>query len=244
MLPNLRLSRLRRRINGCGLRDLGALERANEFVLTARQADFLKVVIRGVKIDAAFLNQYGHSVARHLVHEQGENLLLAQRLPRARGLRLLGSAQRRKKCLARTCGLEALEKILSRREIYPVLLDQLRAGIVAETGPHQALYLILRQRLLLRPGRSGKDQSHRQYQESQRFAESHCDLARLSWTEGNPWDDYTENEGNCYIAGEGCCGTAFTRARRGVDAFASRNGGSALVYPIGYGSEVDMSIII
>src|SRR5208283_1305459 len=41
--------------------------------------------------------------------------------------------------------------------------------------------------LLLRPGREGKDQPRRQNEKSQRFAESHCHLARLLWTERNLW---------------------------------------------------------
>ena len=60
------------------------------------------------------------------------------RLLRARGLGRLGGAQRVKKCLARACGLEGLEKILRRGEINPALLDQLRARLVSESVPHHA----------------------------------------------------------------------------------------------------------
>jgi len=42
-----------------------------------------------------------------------------------------------KKCLARVCGLEALEKIVRRREINPALLDQLCARLVSESIPHR-----------------------------------------------------------------------------------------------------------
>jgi hypothetical protein len=62
-----------------------------------------------------------------LAHQQGENLHLVQRLLGARGFGRLGGAQRVKKCLARACGLEGLNKVLRRGEINAALLDQLRA---------------------------------------------------------------------------------------------------------------------
>ena len=80
-----------------GLRHLGVLERVNEFIVAARQADLLEVVVRGVKVNAVLLNQHGHSVARHLADQQGENLLLVQRLLSAPALGRFGRAQRRKK---------------------------------------------------------------------------------------------------------------------------------------------------
>jgi hypothetical protein len=46
-----------------------------------------------------------------------------------------------------------LEKIVRRREINPPLLDQLPAGLVAESVAHQVADLILGKGLLLRPGR-------------------------------------------------------------------------------------------
>jgi hypothetical protein len=87
-----------------------------------------------------------------------------------------------------------LEKIIRWREINPALLDQLRAQLVSESVPHQALHLVPRKGLLLHPGRQGKDQPHRQQDTSQRFPESHCDLARLSWTKKNLWGDCSANE--------------------------------------------------
>jgi len=51
----------------------------------AGQADFLKIVIRGVKIDSVFLDQHGDPVAWHLARQQGENLNLVQGLLRAGG---------------------------------------------------------------------------------------------------------------------------------------------------------------
>jgi len=54
-----------------------------------------------------------------------------------RGLGRLGVTQRLEKCLARACGFEALDKILCRREINPMLFDQLGARFVSESVPHQ-----------------------------------------------------------------------------------------------------------
>ncbi len=56
MFPNVSLPGLCRRIKGRGLRHLGARERDNQFVIATRQADLLKVIIRGIKIDSAFLD--------------------------------------------------------------------------------------------------------------------------------------------------------------------------------------------
>jgi hypothetical protein len=92
-----------------------------------------------------------------------------------------------------------VEKIVRRREINPALLDQLRAGLVPEPVPYQALHLVPRERLLLRPGRQGKDQPHRQHEKGQRFPESHCDLSGLPWTKKNLWRDSTANHGNRYL---------------------------------------------
>jgi hypothetical protein len=58
-------------------------------------------------------------VARHLARQQGENLHLVQRLLGAGGLGRLGGAQGRKKCLARACGLEGLEKVLDGAKSIP-----------------------------------------------------------------------------------------------------------------------------
>jgi hypothetical protein len=86
--------------------------------------------------------------ARYLPGEQGENLHLVKRLLRACRLGLLGGAHRLKKCLARACGLEALEKILRRGKINPALLDQLRARLVSESVPHHVADLLLSKGLL------------------------------------------------------------------------------------------------
>jgi hypothetical protein len=86
-----------------------------------------------------------------------------------------------------------LEKILRWREINAALLDQLRARLVSESAAHQALYLVLRQGLLLRPGREGKDQPHRQQEKSQRFSESHCDLRSMAQAGTHPSSLAEEN---------------------------------------------------
>jgi len=68
--------------------------------------------------------------------EERENLHLVQPLLRACGLGRLGRAQPLKKCLARACDLEALEKILRRHEINPALL----AGGAYVTTPFVVMY--------------------------------------------------------------------------------------------------------
>jgi hypothetical protein len=82
-------------------------------------------------------------VARHLAHQQGENLYLVQRHLRARGLGRFGGAQRLKKCPTRACGLEGLDEVLRRGEINPARLDQLGARLVSESVPHHAYDLLL-----------------------------------------------------------------------------------------------------
>ena len=73
--------------------------------------------------------------------------------------RRYGGAQRLKKCLARACGLEGLEKILGRGEINPALLDQLGARLVSESVAHHAYDLLLGKGLLLRL--RGQRKNHR-----------------------------------------------------------------------------------
>jgi hypothetical protein len=81
---------------------------------------------------------------------------------------------------SRTCGLEALHKVLLHGKIDPALLDSLRSCLISEPAAHQALHLVLRQGLQVPPGRQGIDQARRQKEEYHRFAESRCHLARLS----------------------------------------------------------------
>src|SRR5208337_1672511 len=85
----------------------------------------------------------------------------------------------------------AQQKPLTRDQVQGLVRD----GLGDESVPHQALHLVPRQRLLLRPGRQGKDQPHRQHEKSQRFSEFHCDLPRQSWI-GKSLHS-TANGGNC-----------------------------------------------
>ena len=72
-----------------------------------------------------------------------------------------------------------------------------------------------------------KDQPRRQYEESQLFEESHCDLARLSWTERKLWGDSTANEGNCYFS-EVWVGSAAATQPRHTAGIRRRCGASVL----------------
>jgi hypothetical protein len=62
-----------------------------------------------------------------------------------------------------------------------------------------------------RPGRQGKDQRIRQYEGSERFAESHSPLARLAWTTKNLWRDSTPNVENCHLHRRFGCGAVLRR---------------------------------
>ena len=63
------------------------------------------------------------------------------------------------------------------------LLDLLRTRIIPQSAADHVADLLLRKGLLLRPGRQGEDQPHRQHKKSQRFPESHSTLPWLPWTE-------------------------------------------------------------
>jgi tartrate dehydratase alpha subunit/fumarate hydratase class I-like protein len=79
MLPDFGISHLSRGVKVLGLSDLGVLKGAEEIILAACPADFLKVVIGGLEIDAALLNQPDNALARNLARQQGNDLHLRER---------------------------------------------------------------------------------------------------------------------------------------------------------------------